>query len=238
MGDLALTSGLDVDALTRMFAAHGRISIPGFLDSHGAESLHRALVQAGGWKLTANRGEQVIDFDAAEVATWPAERRAKLDEAVVAGGRLGFQYLYETLRLSSNGTSSADLPLLRALADLLSAPEAKNLLRRVTGCSDIAFADAHASRYRAGHFLSTHDDKVEEMGRRAAYVLNLSPRWRVDWGGLLLFHDAQGNIARGFTPAFNSLTLFRVPQPHSVSMVTSLAPAPRYAVTGWLRARS
>jgi len=47
-----------------------------------------------------------------------------------------------------------------------------------------------------------------------------------------------GNVTRAFTPGFNILNLFRVPQPHSVSWVNDLAPSPRYAVTGWLRARS
>jgi Rps23 Pro-64 3,4-dihydroxylase Tpa1-like proline 4-hydroxylase len=74
------------------------------------------------------------------------------------------------------------------------------------------------------------------MGRRAAYVLNLTPEWRPDWGGLLQFYDAMGNVSRAFTPGFNVLNIFRVPQPHSVSWVTPLAAAPRYAVTGWLRA--
>jgi Rps23 Pro-64 3,4-dihydroxylase Tpa1-like proline 4-hydroxylase len=31
---------------------------------------------------------------------------------------------------------------------------------------------------------------VAGKNRVAAYVLNLTPRWRVEWGGLLMFHDA------------------------------------------------
>ena len=55
-------------------------------------------------------------------------------------------------------------------------------------------------------------------------------------GGLLLFYDSRGNVVRGYTPGFNMLNIFKVPQPHSVSWVTPLAANPRYAVTGWLRA--
>ena len=58
----------------------------------------------------------------------------------------------------------------------------------------------------------------------------------MDWGGLLLFHDGQDNVTRGYLPVFNSLNLFSVPQRHNVTWVTPLAAAPRYAVTGWLRA--
>jgi Rps23 Pro-64 3,4-dihydroxylase Tpa1-like proline 4-hydroxylase len=38
-------------------------------------------------------------------------------------------------------------------------------------------------------------------------------------------------------PRFNTLTLFAVPQLHSVSMVTKSAAFRRYSITGWLRSR-
>jgi Rps23 Pro-64 3,4-dihydroxylase Tpa1-like proline 4-hydroxylase len=63
----------------------------------------------------------------------------------------------------------------------------------------------------------------------------MTPRWRVDWGGLLLFVDERGNVSRGLTPAFNALNLFRTPQPHTVSAVAPFAGANRLSITGWLR---
>ena len=95
----------------------------------------------------------------------------------------------------------------------------------------------HATAYGPGHFLTAHDDEVAGKKRHAAYVYNLTPTWRIDWGGLLLFHGADGHVARGFTPSFNALNLFAVPQPHSVSMVAPFAANRRYSVTGWLRGR-
>jgi Rps23 Pro-64 3,4-dihydroxylase Tpa1-like proline 4-hydroxylase len=68
-------------------------------------------------------------------------------------------------------------------------------------------------------------------------VFGLTPQWRIEWGGLLLFHGADGQVERGFVPRFNSLALFAVPQLHSVSMVTRAAPYRRYSITGWLRSR-
>ncbi len=234
-----LAQPLDPKPIAARFAAHGRVQIGNFLKPEAAMDLRRQLSEAGGWKLTANRGDTVVDFVADEVAGWPAERRAKLDEAVGAGGRYGFQYLYETIRCGDAEKKRGDvLPALAAFADFMSDASMVDWLRRITGAGDAAFCDAHASRYHPGHFLTTHDDRVDTMGRRAAYVLNLTPEWRADWGGLLLFFDRDGNVARGFTPAFNSLTLFSVGQPHNVTMVTPLAGAPRYAVTGWLRANA
>ncbi|MBB1180632.1 2OG-Fe(II) oxygenase, partial [Pseudomonas sp. FW305-3-2-15-E-TSA4] len=73
--------------------------------------------------------------------------------------------------------------------------------------------------------------------RLLAYVLNLTPRWRVDWGGLLLFLDPDGHVAEGYAPKFNALNIFRTPFPHAVTQVSTFAGAPRYAITGWIRAR-
>ena len=102
----------------------------------------------------------------------------------------------------------------------------------MTGAADIAFADAQATAYAPGDFLTAHDDNVAGKARRAAYVLGLTPGWRTDWGGLLLFH----RDSTAWVPRFNTLNLFGVPQPHSVSQVASFAGNRRYAVTGWLRA--
>jgi SM-20-related protein len=228
-----LAPGLDLDGLARASRAHGRLQVANFLSPASAAALHRELAGSGGWRLTANRGEQVLDLDLDDVAGWPPERHELLERAVTMGGRFGFQFRYDVIRTGKGGA-----PLLAAFADFLSSPDMIAFLRTLTGADDIDFADAHASRYRPGHFLTTHDDRVDAMGRRAAYVLNLTPEWRPDWGGLLQFFDAGGNVARAFTPGFNILNIFRVPQPHSVSWVTPLAAAPRFAVTGWLRSRT
>lgn len=235
----ALNDSLDPAALGQAFAREGRLQIPDFLRHDGAMALLRALIESKAWKLTANQGEETKDYDPAELAGWPAERAAALDRQVIEAGRHGFQFRYETIRLPGYGNAAgwADAPeALGGFLDFLSSEPVLDFLRAVTGDEAIAFADGHASRYTAGHFLTAHDDSKAEDSRRAAYVMNLTPQWRPDWGGFLLFYDERGNVSRGYMPAFNTLNLFRVPQPHSVSWVTPLAGAARHAVTGWLRA--
>ena len=214
-----------------MFRTHGRVQIGGFLARAGATALYEELRTSSEWRLTANKGEEIHHFDPAELARWTPEQHAALNRAVALGGRFGFQFRYEVIRMDKTAAK-----LLTGFRDFMSSPEVVALMRAITGAADIAFADAHASRYHPGHFLTAHDDGAEQMNRRAAYVMNLTPQWRPDWGGLLQFYDAHGNVTRAFTPAFNVLNLFAVPQHHSVTWVTPLAAAPRYAVTGWLRA--
>ncbi len=103
------------------------------------------------------------------------------------------------------------------------------------GARDIASAEACATRCRPGHFLAIHDDRHEETHRRVAYAFGLSPVWRPEWGGLLMFHDGRQDVEL-LVPRMNELNLFGVPQDHSVSLVAPFAPEPRYSVTGWMRA--
>jgi Rps23 Pro-64 3,4-dihydroxylase Tpa1-like proline 4-hydroxylase len=239
MTSFVLRPGLDIAPLAETFRRDGRLQIVDFLRHDCALALFRQLVESREWRLAVNDGEKIEDYDLAQVAAWSEAERAALDRRVVEGGRHNFQFRYETIRLPEYGTGTNQVPppLLVDFVAFLSSPEMVAWLRDLTGLADVALADGHASRYQPGHFLTAHDDSNVDMGRRAAYVLNLTPQWRPDWGGQLNFYDERANIVRGFTPAFNTLNLFKVPQPHSVSWVTPLAGAPRYAVTGWLRAK-
>ena len=107
--------------------------------------------------------------------------------------------------------------------------------RRLTGDSSIALVDANATLYEPGHFLTRHDDAVDGKNRVAAYVLNLTPVWSADWGGILNFHAGDGHVIEGYVPTFNALNVFRVPQMHGVSYVTPFAVAGRFSVSGWFR---
>jgi len=44
-------------------------------------------------------------------------------------------------------------------------------------------------------------------------------------------------VAEAYTPAFNALNIFKVPQPHAVSLVAPFAGGDRLAITGWVRSK-
>lgn len=106
----------------------------------------------------------------------------------------------------------------------------------VTNQPQVARADGQLTRYRPGDFIGLHNDVgTETTERLTAYTLGFTRDWRTDWGGQLLFHDDKGDVLRGYIPRFNTLTLFKVPQLHSVAPVAPYAKAPRHSVVGWLR---
>lgn len=233
-----LNPALDRAAPARAFAAGGRVQIRDFLHPDDAAALHAECRAREDWRQIVNSGDKVWDLDRPTRAAMSAEQREALDLAVYAGARAGFQHRYEAIRVPDGRADRAasDDPFAR-FALWLSEGEARDFLRAVTGRAEMDFADAQATAYGPGDFLTGHDDAVEGKGRLAAYVFGLTAQWRAEWGGLLLFHDSAGDIEHGLTPRFNSLNLFAVPQLHSVSMVTRAAPFRRYAVTGWLRSR-
>lgn len=230
---LALADDIDVAACRAAFAATGQVRIQPFLAAGIAENLHQQLRGRDDWLQVVNSGSKVFELDrASRAAMQPAQAQA-LDDAVALGAREGFQYRYETLRLPDGDAEPPASPLVATLPAFLSSGALLDLFQAITGKNDIAFADGQATAYAPGDLLTAHDDAVAGKGRLAAFVLGLTPVWRAEWGGLLLFHH--GDRVEGRVPAFNSLDLFAVPQLHSVSQVTTAAPFRRYAVTGWLR---
>lgn len=227
---------LQVAAIAAVFARYGRVHVPGILAPADAVSLHEALAGPVPWTLHYNDGAGVYDIPATQVDALTELERLALRRPIWARAAEGFQYCFDNFSLSDHHARGEHLehPLMRAY-ELMRSPAMLDLARRITGRQDICVVDAQATRYRAGDFLTAHDDRDEAKGRVAAYVLNLTPRWRTDWGGLLQFHDADGHVAEAYAPAFNALNLFRVPQPHSVSFVAPYAGGPRLSITGWFR---
>lgn len=227
---------LDVEALRDRFRATGRVHIAHFLEPEGAARLADHLRTRSDWILVINQDDKLFELGRDAQAALSEAQKSQLEAAVFRNARHGFQYRYETLRVPDSAAErAADPTLLVRFAEFLSSAEALAFLRQITSAAAIKFADAQATAYSPGHFLTAHDDDVAGKNRVAAYVMNLSPDWRIDWGGLLLFEGRDGHVEEGFVPSFNALNLFAVPAHHSVSYVAPFAPRRRYSITGWLR---
>ena len=230
-----LNPGLDQDTIADAFTRDRRVHIPSILTQESAGRVHRCLAQETDFSLLCRTGDQA---QAWRVASLTPQKEAELMDAAFAGARSGFHYLYDGHVLSRDGEAYADpAHYLAAVTGFLNSRPVLDFARRVTGNETIAFADAQAARYRRGHFLNRHDDG-NDHGRIAAYVLNMTPRWRPDWGGALLFSDRPGHLSGGYLPAFNALNIFAVPQDHMVGFVAPFAGAHRLSVTGWFRMRA
>jgi len=231
-----LNPRLDGALVAQVYRRAGRVHVPDFFDAATAARIHRALAQETPWQVVLFDGAEHRELPVASLDELPeAERRGWCEQAARAAVR-GFSYRYANFRLYENWQDGRHrgLYLMRVL-EFLNSPPFRDLMCRIAGDAAIDYADGQATLYRAGDFLTRHDDRVEGKGRRAAYVLSFTPEWVTDWGGLLAFPDANGHLAEAYLPTFNSLNLFRVPMLHAVTQVSEFAPAGRYSITGWLR---
>jgi SM-20-related protein len=216
----------------------GRVHIPNALPESRAASLHAAMLQTE-WRTVLNgEGANVYDLKASDVAAMNPAQEEKLLKVVHAKASSSFQFLFDSRRISDEYESGAvTTGELAEIYTALNSGLALDTLRQLTGEPRIAYVDAQATRYRPGHFLTRHDDDIEGKDRLFAYVLNLTPTWRADWGGLLMFLSPDGHVEEAFTPSWNALNILAVPQPHAVSVVAPFAGAFRYSITGWMRSK-
>ena len=216
--------------------AHGRVQIPGFLQEPSALRLHQCLSEEVPWE-TAQRSDAVLaEGQDRRPPPGSAEHEAAL-AATCLRAREGFEFYFDRYRMIDARRDGTDPQLvLHAVVDFLNSPQFLDFARQLTGDPAIRMVSAIGVRYRAGHFLRAHNDLANDENRAFAYVINLSRQWSPDWGGLLHFLDPeQRRVVDTFTPLWNSLSLFRVPQPHVVSLVAPWAGSARYSITGWFR---
>jgi len=232
-----INNDLDVDHWKRELAARTRLQIPGFLQPGAAEFLRDCLARQVPWRLAERSDNAAPRTHGREGALDEAGYRAVLDAAYRGAGE-GFQFVYDSYMLGKARAEGwdPDLPL-HGVLDFFNSPDYLGFARYLTGDDSINAVNAQATRYRPGQFLTPHDDKHSGEGRRYAYVLNLSQRWKADWGGQLQFLDRDGNIIESLLPRWNTLSIFRVPQLHHVTLVSPWAGEDRLAITGWMLAR-
>ena len=236
MANLLLNPDLDVDAIAATYARVGRVRIPGFMVEDGLRELHAQLVRRHDWRQVMNVADGILELSRDERTAMPSGEAEALYAAMHERACLGFQYRYEGLRIFEPGHDATDV--LDAVAQLMAAAPMLAFLKTVVARSGLRFTEGQATAYAKGDFLTCHDDEAPGRGRVAAFVLGMTPSWRPEWGGLLLFHSDDDSRVEGNVPRFNTLDLFSVPQRHSVSIVTPSAPGRRLAITGWLSATS
>ncbi|MBS0211873.1 MAG: 2OG-Fe(II) oxygenase [Proteobacteria bacterium] len=232
-----INNDLDIDHWKRQLAERSRMQIADFLQADAARFLHDCLATQVPWRLAERSDNSESRTHGHGDALDEAGYRTLLD-AAYRNARESFQFVYDSYMLGRARAEGWDPELpLHGVLDFFNSPDYLAFARYLTGDDTINAVNAQATRYRPGQFLTPHDDKNSIEGRRYAYVLNLSRGWKADWGGQLQFLDADGNVIDTLLPRWNTLSIFRVPQLHLVSLVAPWAGADRLAITGWMLAR-
>ena len=235
--DLRINPDLRADELAQDYADGNIVRINNIFPGDIAKAIHQVLARQTPWHFVHANDQGKHKYYRPE--EWRALGQAaqrQVFQNVMAQARAGFSYMYQCYPMIDALLEGQDPDWpLHALTEYLNTDEFRDFVKTVTNEPSVVKLDAQASLYAPGHFLNTHNDHGDNAERRCAYVLSFTKNWRADWGGELLFLDEDDNVQTGFTPNFNSLTLFKVPRTHIVTQVASFAGAPRLSVVGWLR---
>lgn len=231
-----LNEELDRDAIHRHFDLHGYVHIPNVLPEDVAKRVYAALLGETPWNLVFTDRGKHVDMLAAQLDVMDQDQVLQLQKAIYAQAQQDFQYCYNNYSIydaCKEGINKGHT--LHEFYEWLNGEEFLGFAQVATGFNDISFVDAQATRYKPGHFLTTHDDTQQGKRRRAAYIFGFSPDWLPDWGGYLQLLDDNENARVGLKPSFNSLNILAIPQRHNVGIVAPFAGGMRHSITGWMR---
>lgn len=240
--NLELNPELDPGDYADTYARDGLVQIRDVLPDAAARAVADVLARTTPWRLVfpepdpEGGHERVVSLSRAELqALGPRGVQERLGPVMSrAQGNYGFLYYsYPMVSAYLNGDDPGHP--LHVLTEFLNSADFLAFGRSVTGESGITKADAQATFYGRGHFLTRHTDEGHDLERRAAYTFGFTPKWETDWGGLLMFLDDSLDVSRALLPRFNVLSLFDGRRVHSVSPVSQFAGGPRLQITGWLR---
>ena len=228
----ACNPALDVAQLAKRFRETGRIRIPSFLGS-GHPEMRDYMAQSDEWIQVINKPGGVLEMELNEWAALGPRRKAAIQRDMYARGARGFQYSYAAIRIPTADEVNDDDSPLADFTRFMMSNGLRQTVEAIIGTDNLHFTDGQATAYGVDDFLTGHDDDAPGRDRVAAFVLGMTPIWRLEWGGLLIFHPTPDADALALVPAFNTLDLFAVPTLHSVSQVMPCAEGPRHALTGW-----
>tara|TARA_R110000737_G_scaffold165786_1_gene193117 strand:- start:1156 stop:1887 length:732 start_codon:yes stop_codon:yes gene_type:complete len=233
---LSLNKNHNIAKLKQNFLNDGFVKLENALSNDSASLIHANITKQEQWNLVFRNNAIHQDLNSLDVEGWHGEDKNNLTELVHKQAEQAFQYFYETIPIYDIYYDKL-MPehFFNDIVKFLNSEEVLNFFRAILAAPEITFLDAQITRFKAGHFLNRHNDDVNGKNRVAAFVINLSKDWRVDWGGALHILNKDLTIEKSFVPSFNEINIFKVPVEHLVGYVSPFANGHRLSITGWLR---
>jgi Rps23 Pro-64 3,4-dihydroxylase Tpa1-like proline 4-hydroxylase len=217
--------------LETAFRDRGFVVIDQALDPAAAEDVRAEIAAAAAFQLVARSGvhPRRVVFDQPLPELRLAVLRAQLAVAQRAGLMTALHDLWEP---REDDPASA---LARLLAGLRS-PRTLAWIAGVTSIPVDACQVRAVTRFRCGHYVDPHSDRLVKFGkrRRIAFVLFCSHDPALRGGGDLVLLRRDGGIEASIEPRINRLALLDVDRIHQHFVPEIIAPsAERLAIPGF-----
>jgi Rps23 Pro-64 3,4-dihydroxylase Tpa1-like proline 4-hydroxylase len=233
---LLLNKTNKIEPLKQSYLEHGYVKVPNALSTNSANLIYSSISKQEQWNLVFRSNNAHQDLNNLNVENWDKEHIDNLIDLIHKQAEAGFQYFYETIPIYDIYYDKLMLGhFFNDIFEFINSDETLAFFRKMLNAPEITFADAQITRFRAGHFLNQHNDDVNGKNRVAAFVINLTKDWRVDWGGELHLFTDNFEIKKSFVPSFNEINIFKVPVKHLVGYVSPFATGNRLSITGWFR---
>jgi len=233
---LSLNKSKNITKLKQSYLNDGYVKLENALSNDTASLIHEKISSQAQWNLVFINNGVHQDSNNLDVEGWDDVHKNNLTQLVHKQAENAFQYFYETIPIYDIYYDKL-MPehFFNDIVKFLNSDAVLSYFREILQAPEITFLDAQITRFKAGHFLNRHNDDVKGKNRVAAFVINLTKDWCIDWGGAL--HILNNNLAieKSFVPSFNEINLFKVPVEHLVGYVSPFATGHRLSITGWLR---
>ncbi|MEK6936574.1 MAG: 2OG-Fe(II) oxygenase family protein [Nanoarchaeota archaeon] len=137
---------------------------------------------------------------------------------------------------TENDIKGSEITVLKEFNDFFNSKEFGEFIFKITGIKiSLGKIDMSGFVYSKTDYLLPHDDRLE--GRKIAYILNLSEKFKKGDGGKLQFFDVKNKkpskIVKSFIPSFNTLALFEVSENSFHQVEEVLVNKERISFAGW-----
>lgn len=213
-----------------------RSRIENIFNDDTAQALRASLLDTSQFRHTFVQNNAEVTASDEELNNLDTSKRKEIVDGIFNLASEGVGFFYGKKKLTPETTTNR-YSIQWKVYEWLNQPETIEMINKVTGRTDIVSANAQATQYLPGHFLTRHNDVNFHEERRVAYVLNFTDEWHPDWGGLLQFYTSEGEPKDSWAPIFNSMILFDTRHVHAVTYVAPYAQHARVAITGWFCAK-
>lgn len=165
------------------------------------------------------------------LAALPEEQRAKLITQVYESASLGKGYLYACKNIDCEYQSNEPTMLVNVF-NWLNSNDTLELVSDITGCGELQFASCNAVRFSKGHFITNGAQCFDTEKGKVGFVIDLTPDWNSNWGGLLHLNSVYEGSGVTFTPMFNNMVLFESSYDVSVTYLANFIKYNKFSLMG------